>query len=210
MSKTIELKINDGKSLFKDLTRGLYPYHEQPTGAIIAIVEGTKEKPLIGLRYPGRKLVKRQLKIIRSNSVHWANLYDFEVVPFHNGKELTTEKFTYQVMLEDFQNYKSQSSDFWDCLEIVYKTNEIPPKVPKLAGIDSELYLRVLKWIWIQEDLNYRLNWEEVGSPERYVLQNRTGSSTSGGAGRAKFFAAIILLKHNFTFNQVKKIIPLY
>ena len=210
MSRIIELKINDPRSLYQDLTQGLYPYHEKPVGSILAIVEGTKERPVIGLRYPGRKLVKRQHKVVRSNTVHWANLYDFEVVPFDNGKELTTDRFTYQVLLEDFQNNKSQSEDFWRCLQTVYETNEIPKNIPQLGGIDTELYLRVLKWIWIQEDLNYRLKWEEVGSPERYVLQNRTGTSTSGGAGRAKFFAALILLKNHFTFNQVKKIIPLY
>lgn len=210
MTKIVELGINDSKNLYQDLTKGLYPYHEQPAGSILAIVEGTKELPIIGLRYPGRKLVKRHPKVVRSNTVHWANLYDFEVVPFSNGKELTTERFTYQVMLEDFQDNKSQSEDFWSCLETVYETNEVPKKIPRLGGIDTELYLRVLKWIWVQEDFNYRLKWDEVGSPERYVLQNRTGTRTSSGAGRAKFYAALILLKHHFTFNQVKKIIPLY
>jgi len=68
----------------------------------------------------------------------------------------------------------------------------------------------MLKWIWIQEDFNYRFSWQEVNSPIRYVLETRTGSRTSKGAGRAKFFAALILLKHHFTFEQVKKIIPLY
>lgn len=43
-----------------------------------------------------------------------------------------------------------------------------------------------------------------------YVLETRTGSRTSKGAGRAKFFAALILLKHYFNFDLVKKIIPLY
>lgn len=210
MTEIIELPIEGGKDIYLNLTKGLYPYRDRTVGSVLVIVEGTKKNPIIGLRYPGRKLVKRQIKVIRSNNVHWANLYDFEVVPFRDGKELTTERFTYQIMLEDFQNHKSQNENFWNCLEEVYKTNEIPKKIPKLGGINPELYLRVLKWIWIQEDLNYRLKWEEVGSPERYILQNRTGTSTSGGAGRAKFFAALILLKHHFNFNQVKKIIPLY
>ena len=72
------------------------------------------------------------------------------------------------------------------------------------------LYLLMLKWMWIQEDFNYRLSWQEVNSPVRYVLETRTGSRTARGAGRAKFFAALVLLKYHFTFEQVKKIIPLY
>jgi hypothetical protein len=79
-----------------------------------------------------------------------------------------------------------------------------------LAGIDTQLYLLVLKWIWIQEDFNYKFSWGEVHSPVRYVLETRTGSRTARGAGRAKFFAALILLKYHFTFEEVKKIIPLY
>lgn len=79
-----------------------------------------------------------------------------------------------------------------------------------MAGIDPMLYLLMLKWIWAQEDFNYRFGWQEVSSPIRYVLETRTGSRTSKGAGRAKFFAALILLRHHFSFEQVKKIIPLY
>ena len=95
-------------------------------------------------------------------------------------------------------------------LEELYKNNTITKKQPPLSGINSQLYLLVLKWIWIQEDFNYKFNWKEVGSPVKYVLETRTGSRTSRGAGRAKFFAALILLKHYFEFEEVKKIIPLY
>jgi hypothetical protein len=48
-----------------------------------------------------------------------------------------------------------------------------------------------------------------VCSPVRYVLETRTGSRTAKGAGRAKFFAGLILLKY-FDLATVKKIIPLY
>ena len=92
----------------------------------------------------------------------------------------------------------------------MYNTNTLIKEPPKLPGIDSKLYLLVLKWIWIQEDFNYRFGWEEVASPVRYVLETRTGTRTAKGAGRAKFFAALILLNHHFTFEEVKKIIPLY
>jgi len=67
-----------------------------------------------------------------------------------------------------------------------------------------------LKWIWLQEDFNYKFSWKEVDSPVQYTLENKTGKPTSKGAGRAKFFAALILLKHHFNFEEVKKIIPLY
>ena len=39
---------------------------------------------------------------------------------------------------------------------------------------------------------------------------SKRGNSMSRGAGRAKFFGAMILLKNNFTIEEVKKIIPMY
>jgi len=208
--KIIELKIKNPRRIYQELSKVLAPYREKPSGSILFIVEGTKKKPIIGIRYPGRKIRKRTLKIVRSNSALWANLYDFEVVPFQNGKELTTQEFTYEKLLKDFQENKKESKKFWSMLEELYKNNTITKKPPKLKGIDPLLYLLVLKWMWIQEDFNYRYSWKEVQSPIRYVLETRTGSRTSKGAGRAKFFAALILIKHHFSFDQVKKIIPLY
>jgi len=113
-------------------------------------------------------------------------------------------------MMKDFQENKRKNEKFWKQIEELYQNNTITKKSPKLPGINPILYLLMLKWMWIQEDFNYRLNWQEVNSPVRYVLETRTGSRTARGAGRAKFFAALILLKHHFTFEQVKKIIPLY
>jgi len=210
MSKIIELKIKNNKKIYQELAKVLAPFREKPQGSILFIVEGTKQKPVIGIRYPGKKLKERKLKFVRSNSALWANLYDFEVVPFMKGKEVDTQKFTFTEIMKDFQENKVDSKEFWDILEELYNNNIITKKVPNLPGIDTYVYLLVLKWIWIQEDFNYRLNWEEVESPVRYVLETRTGSRTAKGAGRAKFFAALILLKHYFTFEQVKKIIPLY
>ncbi|MBI2660491.1 hypothetical protein HYX07_04985 [Candidatus Woesearchaeota archaeon] len=137
-------------------------------------------------------------------------MYDFLVIPYIDGKELREGEFTYEKILRDFQENKRDNENFWKSIEKLYETNEISDDVPNLSGIDPKLYLLVLKWIWIQEDFNYRLKWEEVSSSIRYVLETRTGTRTSGGAGRAKFYAALILLKHHFTFEQVKKIIPLY
>ncbi len=210
MSTLIELKINDSKKIYEELAQSLSPYRDKPQGTILFIVEGTKKKPIIGIRYPGRKLRRRALKVKRANSALWANLYDFEVVPYKNGKELNTQDFTFELLMRDFQENKRDNKKFWEMIEELYRDNSITKKPPKLPGIDSLLYLLILKWIWIQEDFNYRFNWQEVKSPVKYVLETRTGSRTSKGAGRAKFFAALILLKHYFTFEQVKKIIPLY
>jgi len=209
-SKIIELKIKNPKRIYQELANVLAPYREEPTGSVLFIVEGTKKNPVIGIRYPGRKLRRRALKTIRANSVLWANLYDFEVVPYRKGKQLNTQKFTYEKLLRDFQEYKRDSKKFWLMIEELYRDNTITKKPPKLGGIDSEIYLLLLKWMWIQEDFNYRFSWKEVNAPIRYVLETRTGSRTTRGAGRAKFFAALILLKHHFSFEQVKKIIPLY
>lgn len=210
MPKIIELKISAHKRIYQELARSLSPYREEPAGSMLFIVEGTKRKPIIGIRYPGKKLLKRRLKVERANSALWANLYDFEVVPYINGKELSTQNFTFGELMKDFQENKSKDKKFWAMLEELYNENTITKRPSKLPGIDPLLYLLVLKWIWIQEDFNYRFGWQEVESPVRYVLETRTGSRTSKGAGRAKFFAALILLKHYFTFDLVKKIIPLY
>lgn len=210
MAQIVELEIKDHKKNLSRVSKVLSQYKEKPARSVLFIVEGTRRKPIIGIRYPGKKVRKRILKTIRGNSALWANLYDFEVVPFENGKEMNTQKFTFEELLKDFQNNKRNSEKFWKILEKLYQDNIITKNPPKLPGIDSQLYLSVLKWIWIQEDFNYRFGWEDVNSPVRYVLETRTGSRTAKGAGRAKFFAALILLKHHFTFEQVKKIIPLY
>lgn len=210
MSKIIELKIKNSKNIYRELVLVLSSYKEEKAGSVIFIVEGSKRKPLIGIRYPGRKLMKRKLKSPRENSALWANLYDFEVIPYRNGKEVKNQKFTFEELFKDFENNKNANETFWKMIEEVYQENRISRKPPKLKGIDPLLYLLVLKWIWIQEDLNYKLNWEEVGSPVRYILQNKNGNRTSGGAGRAKFFAALILLKYGFNLAQIKKIVRFY
>ena len=188
----------------------LAPHREKPVGSVEFIVEGTKHNPIIGIRYPGNKLIKRTFKKIRANSVLYANLFDFIVIPYINDVGVGESEFTYEKVLKDFQENKRDNEKFWNLIESLYHTNEISEDIPKLEGINSKLFLLVLKWLWIQEDFNYRFGWEEVGSPIRYVLETRTGSRTAKGAGRAKFFAALILVKHYFTFEQVKKIISLY
>lgn len=210
MSEIKELKIKDNKKIYQELAQALSPFREKPIGSILFIAEGTKKDPIIALRYPGKKVKKRKLKFPRANSALWANLFDFEVVPFENGKELNTQNFTFEELMKDFQENKKESEEFWLMLKELYENNTITKRPPNLPGINSQLYLLVLKWMWIQEDLNYKLDWEEVKSPVKYRLETRTGSLTKKGAGRAKFFAALILLKYYFNFEQVKKIIPLY
>lgn len=210
MSTIIELQIKNSQEIYCELTKVLSPYKEEPQGSIIFIVEGTKKSPIIGIRYPGKKVKKRALKIIRVNSALWANPYDFEVVPFSNGKQLNTRKFTFTAMLKDFEEHKIDNKEFWYAIEELYKNNIVPDQLPQLPGIHPRFYLFILKWLWIQEDFNYKFTWEETGSPIRYVLETRTGNRTTRGAGRGKFFAALLLLKTHFNFEEVKKIIPLY
>lgn len=91
----------------------------------------------------------------------------------------------------------------------IHGHNIIDEEPPKLGGIDSRQFLEMLKWMWIQEDLNYRLSWKEVGSEMPYSLQNKNGRPTSKGAGRDKFYAALILVHGNyFDAKSIRKIIP--
>lgn len=94
MAKLIELKIKDPKKIYQELTISLCPYKNKPVGSMLFIVEGTKKNPIIGFRYPGRKLRKRLLKKPNKNSALWANLYDFEVVPFKKWREGSLVHFT--------------------------------------------------------------------------------------------------------------------
>lgn len=207
MPEIKELKIKNTKKIYQELANSLVSYKEKPAGSMLFIVEGTKNNPVIGIRYPGKKVKQREGQRLQ---VKWANLFDFEVVPFKNRKEITTNQFTFSEMLKDFDEHKKDNTEFWQAVEDIYYENKLKKEPPKLAGIESELYLLVLKWIWVQEDFNYKYNWEEVGSPIRYRLENRTGTTTQKGAGRTKFFAALFLIKHGFDLGIVKKIIPLY
>lgn len=209
MATKILLQIKYPRKIYQELAQALCPYKEQAPGSIIFIVEGTLSSPVIGLRYPGKKLRKREVKQVRKNSVFWANLYDFEVVAYHNGKEIKGNQFTFSMFMEDYFKNKRNNPKFWKCIEEIYFNNSLTKNPPRTEGIDSKMFLLMLKWIWVQEDFNYRFGWDEVESPIRYILENRTGTRTTKGAGRAKFFAALILLNH-FSIEQVKKIIPLY
>ncbi|HEV7702460.1 MAG TPA: hypothetical protein VGO63_03420 [Candidatus Paceibacterota bacterium] len=205
----ILLHITDPEKIYSEISKALLPHKEKEVASMVFIVEGSLENPRIAIRYPGRKLVKRNLTYPRANSSLWANLLDFEVIPFNQGEQGNSKIFTYANLLKDFELYKKDNNLFWQMLEELYNKNTITKEPPKLEGIDSRQFLEMLKWMWLQEDLNYKLSWQEVGSEIPYRLQNKTGGLTSKGAGRAKFFAALVLLKNNyFDYNTVRKIIP--
>ena len=139
----------------------------------------------------------------------WANLFDFEVVPFEKGKEDSSIHFTYANLLKDFETYKKDDVYFWKMIMQLHDHNVIDKKPPKLGGINPKQFLEMLKWMWIQEDLNYKLSWKESGSKIPYRLQNRNGGQTSKGAGRDKFYASLILVHFNyFDAASIRKIIP--
>lgn len=192
-------------TLFEDLTRELDPYKKKPTTAITFLVDSSPDRRVkILIKYPGRKVKER------TGRIPWANLYDFLVVPKYNGKEVDTRKLQWRNLMTDFCGHKLQSNEFWKVLDGVYRNNEVDyGKVPKLGGMDPTLYLLLIKWMWIQEDLNYRFSSKDIRNcPTEYRNETKGGSPTRG-AGRKKFYAGLLLVKyHNFTPHEVGRIIP--
>ncbi len=193
------LAINyDAKNIFHEIAMQLYPYCDYEKHSVVFVVEGTLEYPIVVIKYPGDKKRKRAGKI------KYANLYDFLVIPYEDGVELEKKDFTYKKMFRDYTKNKINNNRFWELIEKLYFEISINEKPPELPGINSELYLLVLKWLWIQEDFNYK----EVLSPIKYVLETKGGSRTKG-AGRRKFFAALFLAKKHtkyFTYDEIEKI----
>jgi hypothetical protein len=205
----ILLEIKNPNEIYKELAEALVPHREKPTASVIFIVEGSLAEPRIGIRYPGYKLKPRVLNKPNKSSALWANLLDFEVIPFVDGQQGTSKLFTYAGLLNDFYTYKKDNDIFWEMIKQVHKDNTIEKVPPKLGGIDPRQFLEMLKWMWLQEDVNYRLSSEETKSPLRYSLQNKNGKPTSKGAGRNKFYAALILVRENhFDAASLRKIIP--
>jgi len=193
--------------IYEEITKALNPYRDTEKFSNEFIVEGTLGEPIISIRYPAKKMIKLNPK--RANSAEYGNLFDFVVIIHKDGKENISD-FTFEKILHDFEENKKQSDKFWDAIREVYYKNKIPSQFPKLKGIDPLLFLSAIKWIWLQEDFNYKMRWDEVKSPTRYKLISKKGSVMSRGAGRGKFFGAMILLKNGFTIQEVKKIIPMY
>lgn len=177
--------------IFEDLSKVLDPYKERKAGSVKFLVDSSPDgKIRIFIKYPGRKVFKRKLKQNRLDSIHWDFLYDFLVVPEFGSKMLNEKDFTYRKILTDFDENKKHDNDFWSAiLEVLEKNNVAPNCFSNLKGIDSRLFLYVLKWLWIQEDLNYRFNHKDFSAPTRYRLPR--GKSL----GRKKFFASLILVR---------------
>lgn len=193
--------------IFEEIAKALDPYKDEETLSKEFVAEGTLEEPIISIKYPGKKLVR--LNPRRRNAAAYANLFDFVVVIHENGEENIND-FTFEKILNDFEENKKNDGEFWNILKEMYLTNKLIREPPELEGINSKLFLLAIKWIWIQEDFNYKLKWDEINSPTRYKLLSRRGNSMSRGAGRAKFFGALTLLKNGFTIQEVKKIVPMY
>ena len=210
MGERYELKIKNSKNPYPEIVQSLFPHKEKPPLSVEFIVEGNLMNPIVVIRYPGRRVKKRKLKKPTRKSVDWENLFDFAVIPYVNKKETKIEDFTYEKLLEDFEKNKKDSDEFWKCVEEIYYHNTLSKEPPSLPGINSKLFLLVLKWLWIQEDLNYKLDWKDVGSPIPYIRVTKTGRRIGKRAGRAKFFAALVLIRYGFKLEEVKSIIPLY
>ncbi|VVB59200.1 Uncharacterised protein [uncultured archaeon] len=140
MSERYLLKIKEPKNIYHEIAVALDPHKNKPTGSVEFIVEGTLERPMIGIKYPGKKLIKRELKITRANSAPWGNLFDFEVVPYVNGKVSGSVNFTFENILRDFQENKRDNEEFWKCIEDVYHSNNPSHKIPRASGIDPVLF----------------------------------------------------------------------
>lgn len=62
MSDIKELKIENPENIYQEIATALYPHRKEPQGSMFFIVEGTKEQPLVGIRYTGKKLFQRDKK----------------------------------------------------------------------------------------------------------------------------------------------------
>ncbi len=195
------------ENIYEELAKILDHYKDTEKFYNQFIVEGNLEKPIISIKYPGKKMIK--LNPRRQNAAKYGNLFDFVVIIHKDGEENISE-FTFEKILLDFEEYKKNSEEFWKAIKEVYYHNKIPNKLPRLQGIPTLTFLSAIKWIWLQEDFNYKMRWDEVKSPTRYRLISRRGNPISKGAGRGKFFGAIVLLKNGFSIEEVKKIIPMY
>ena len=201
------LKISNLEFPYPEIASNLAPHRQKKAHSEEFFVEMDGSVPLVSILYPGKKVERRPPPA----RIEWANLYDFAVQPYQNGIKLDLGQFTFENMLDDFYSNKGENDQFWNLTERIYKTNNLPNEPPVLPGIDSKLYLLTLKWIWIQEDFRYKYDWKEVKSRIRYMRLSKKGHSLGRGAGRAKFFAALVLLRNKlFSLEEVKKIIPPY
>ena len=97
-------------TIFEDLTRNLDPFKKRKVGSLTFLVDSSPDNRVkIFIKYPGRKVLNRNLKQSRENSVHWDFLYDFLVIPEFNGKMLDERELTYRKILADFDEQNKQN-----------------------------------------------------------------------------------------------------
>ncbi len=203
----IELLVDYTKSLieqYKHITKTLDPYKDNALCSIEFIVEKDENnKKIVTIQYPGKFAKRRKLKRPQKKSLLWEYLYDFYVVPYNSAGGAMGKNFTWYDLLKDFELNKIDNTEFWDILKNLYENKIITNEFPKTKGIDSRLFLLSLRWMWYQEDLNYRYTCEDIGSPTKY-------QNTTKGVGRTKFFAALVLSKNGFKTDEIQKIVGLY
>lgn len=88
----------------------------------------------------------------------------------------------------------------------MYRDYTLVHPVPNLPGIPSKEFLLLLKWIGIQEDLNYLGKYQTLLPGFEFRIAKK-------GVGRKKFFAALVLAKHHdseFNSEEIKKIAGFY
>jgi hypothetical protein len=200
----IRKSLFDAKTkIFETLVNRLDSYKDEPLLSRYFLVESNGDMEIL-IRYPGNKMNRRSHKRIPSK-ILWQNLYDFLVVPKMDGKEYDIREFTYKALLSDFEKNKIRDDKFWNAIIEVYKENYvISDDFSKLEGIPPALFLLVLKWLWIQEDLNYKYSWKDVNAPTRYTNEKT-------GLGRGKFFGALVLVKSGyFSAEDCIKLTSLY
>jgi len=188
----LRIEEGDTKRMLHDISVALDPFKDKPNESEEFVVEGTLEDPKILIRYPGKKKKRRPLKNPkRKGAVLWEALYDFLVIVIKDGSEVPIKEFSYRKIVADIRENKDDER-FWECLDTVYKKNEIPARIPKLDGIDCEALLMVMKWIWLQEDINYKYNWKDIDSPTRYTTVRGIRA-----LGRKKSRAMFLLNRHH-------------
>jgi len=86
MQTEFEIYLDLDKTLmeqYKQIVSKLDKYKDKPITSVEFIVErDEKNRKIIGIKYPGRKIKKRNLKRPRKNSALWENLYDFFVAVY--------------------------------------------------------------------------------------------------------------------------------
>ncbi len=204
-SKLIDVRSKiASETIFEDLAKILDPHKEDTLISNTFLVDSSKNEQIkIVIKYPGKKVKPRNLKRVNASSVLWECVYDFLVSPIFKCKEIPGNELTYRKILTDFEENKKGNAIFWDAIVELYKSNIVVEKnYGPLKGLNPLLFIYTLKWLWIQEDLNYKLNHSDIDFPTRYKV-----ASSSKALGRKKFFTALLLVeKHNYTAMECSRL----